>query len=85
MITAFTNKCPVNRGRRKALLSSQHDVVGLARSEAAAEALKRAGCSPHLGDITDPAGLTSALAGADAVVLRGSAWAAVSSATPTTP
>ena len=51
-----------------ALQRSGHDVVGLARSEQAAEALKRAGCEPHLGDITDPAGLTAALAGADAVV-----------------
>lgn len=52
----------------EALQRSGHDVVGLARSEQAAEALKRAGCEPHLGDITDPAGLTAALAGADAVV-----------------
>jgi nucleoside-diphosphate-sugar epimerase len=45
-----------------------HEVVGLARSEQAAEALISAGCEPHPGDITDPAGLAPALVGADAVI-----------------
>jgi nucleoside-diphosphate-sugar epimerase len=45
-----------------------HEVVGLARSEQAAEALISAGCEPHPGDITDPAGLAPALAGTDAVI-----------------
>jgi nucleoside-diphosphate-sugar epimerase len=52
----------------RAVQQAGHEVVGLARSEQAAEALVRVGCEPHLGDITDPAGLAPALAGADAVI-----------------
>jgi nucleoside-diphosphate-sugar epimerase len=52
----------------RAVQQASHEVVGLARSERAAEALISVGCEPHLGDITDPAGLAPALAGADAVI-----------------
>lgn len=51
-----------------AVQEAGHEVVGLARSDAAAEALAAAGCEPHRGDVTDPAGLAPALARADAVV-----------------
>ena len=52
----------------RAVQHAGHEVVGLARSERAAEALIGVGCEPHLGDIADPAGLAPALAGADAVI-----------------
>jgi nucleoside-diphosphate-sugar epimerase len=45
-----------------------HEATGLARSDRAAEALAGAGCEPHLGDITDPASIAPAVAGADAVI-----------------
>jgi nucleoside-diphosphate-sugar epimerase len=52
----------------RAVQQAGHEVVGLARSERAAEALVGVGCEPHLGDIADPAGLAPALAGTDAVI-----------------
>jgi nucleoside-diphosphate-sugar epimerase len=52
----------------RAVQQAGHDVVGLARSEQAAEKLVSVGCEPHLGDIADPAGLAPALAVADAVI-----------------
>jgi nucleoside-diphosphate-sugar epimerase len=52
----------------RAVQAAGHKVVGLARSEQAAELLAAAGCRPHRGDITDPEGLAPALADADAVI-----------------
>jgi nucleoside-diphosphate-sugar epimerase len=52
----------------RAVQQAGHEVIGLARSKRAAEALVSVGCEPHLGDITDPAGLAPALADADAVI-----------------
>ena len=45
-----------------------HDIVGLARSEGAANALRKAGLGVHRGDIADAESVTSALGPVDAVV-----------------
>jgi nucleoside-diphosphate-sugar epimerase len=58
----------IGRAVVRAVQQAGHEVVGLARSEGAAEALIGAGCEPHRGDIADPAGLAPAVAGADAVI-----------------
>ncbi len=50
------------------LLSAGHDVVGLARSGAAAHRLEAAGAMAQLGDIDDPDGLAKLAAGSDGVI-----------------
>lgn len=45
-----------------------HDVVGLARSEGAANTLHQAGVDAHRGDIADPESVTAALNEVDAVI-----------------
>jgi nucleoside-diphosphate-sugar epimerase len=50
------------------LLGAGHDVVGLARSEASAEALEAAGAMVQRGDLDDPDGLAKAAADSDGVI-----------------
>ncbi len=50
------------------LLDAGHQVLGLARSDAGAEALARAGAQVQRGDLEDLAGLGEAAARADAVI-----------------
>ncbi|HEX3790995.1 MAG TPA: SDR family oxidoreductase [Pseudonocardiaceae bacterium] len=50
------------------LLAAGHEVVGLARSETAATALKAIGAEAHLGDLDDLDGLRAAASAADGVI-----------------
>ncbi|WP_431927434.1 NAD-dependent epimerase/dehydratase family protein [Amycolatopsis tucumanensis] len=50
------------------LLQAGHEVMGLARSESSAAAVKALGAEVRLGDLADTDGLRAAAAGADAVV-----------------
>lgn len=50
------------------LQAGGHEVMGLARSEAAADMLRDRGIAPHRGDVDDPAGLIPAARRADAVI-----------------
>jgi nucleoside-diphosphate-sugar epimerase len=50
------------------LLDAGHEVVGLARSDASAEALRAAGAAAHPGDLTDPDALRAAAGGADGAI-----------------
>jgi nucleoside-diphosphate-sugar epimerase len=50
------------------LLESGHEVVGLARSEASAEQLEKAGAIVQRGDVDDPEGLAKAAADSDGVI-----------------
>ncbi len=50
------------------LLAAGHDVIGLTRSEAGADALAAAGASAHFGTLDDPVGLANGARGADAVI-----------------
>ncbi|MFJ9726805.1 SDR family oxidoreductase [Streptomyces sp. NPDC101209] len=49
------------------LLDAGHEVTGLARSDASAEALRAAGAGVHRGDLADPASLAAGAAAADGV------------------
>lgn len=51
----------------KELIAAGHQVVGLTRSDAGADALKALGAQPLRGSLEDPAGLAAAAADADAV------------------
>lgn len=53
------------------LLDHDHSVIGLARSETSAEALKRAGAEPHHGNLEDLDSLRTGAAQADAVIHLG--------------
>jgi nucleoside-diphosphate-sugar epimerase len=50
------------------LLGAGHEVVGLARSEASAQALEAAGAVVQRGDLDDPDGLAKAAADSDGVI-----------------
>jgi nucleoside-diphosphate-sugar epimerase len=50
------------------LLDAGHEVVGLARSPAAARAIERSGAVVRHGDLDDPGGLAAAAADADGVI-----------------
>lgn len=50
------------------LLSAGHEVLGLARSDAAAQALMQVGAQPHRGELQDPAGLAAAAGACDGVI-----------------
>lgn len=52
----------------KELLAAGHQVLGLTRSEAGAQALLAAGAQVHFGDTTDHHSLRAAIAQADAVI-----------------
>ncbi len=53
------------------LLDHNHTVIGLARSEASADALKTAGAEPHSGNLEDLGSLREGAAKADAVIHLG--------------
>jgi nucleoside-diphosphate-sugar epimerase len=50
------------------LLGAGHEVVGLARSDASAKKLQKAGAIVHRGDLDDPDGLAAAAATSDGVI-----------------
>lgn len=50
------------------LITAGHSVLGLARSDAGAEALSQAGIAVQRGDLSDPAGLAAAARACDGVI-----------------
>ena len=58
----------IGRSAVRALIDADHDVVVLARSQAAADHAESLGATTYLGDVLDPGTLLVAMADADAVV-----------------
>jgi nucleoside-diphosphate-sugar epimerase len=54
-----------------ALMKAGHSVTGLARSDESAGQLRLKGVTPHRGDLTSPASLTSAVSALDGVIHTG--------------
>ena len=52
----------------RGLLDDGYEVLGLARSDAAAEKLRQRGISVHRGDLTDPGSLAAGVRAADGVI-----------------
>lgn len=50
------------------LLAGGHEVVGLARTEGAANALRQQGITPFVGDLSDPERLAGGVRDADAII-----------------
>ncbi|MCQ4633604.1 SDR family oxidoreductase [Shinella sp. CPCC 100929] len=50
------------------LLAAGHEIIGLTRSKAGADALAAAGASAHLGTLEDPTGLADGARNADAII-----------------
>ncbi len=61
--TGFVGSAVTNELRQRG-----HDIVGLARSESSANALRERGLDVHCGDIADPESVVSALLRVDAVI-----------------
>jgi nucleoside-diphosphate-sugar epimerase len=53
------------------LIDAKHDVIGLARSDAAAAAVAASGAAVQRGDLADPESLRNAIVAADAVIHTG--------------
>lgn len=64
----------IGSGVVEALLARRHEVIGLARSDRAAERLSAAGAQVLRGDVTAPARWIDAVAGFDAVVQAAAAF-----------
>jgi len=58
----------IGRATIDALIARGHEVQALARTEGAADAVRRHGAEPVIGVLTDPAALRRAAAAADAVI-----------------
>ncbi|HEY7489430.1 MAG TPA: NAD-dependent epimerase/dehydratase family protein [Streptosporangiaceae bacterium] len=58
----------IGAGVARALRARRHQVVGLARSAATADQLRRAGVDPYLGALADHDRLRAAISSADAVI-----------------
>ncbi len=58
----------IGRAVVQELLSHGHTVLALARNEATADAVRKAGAEPHPGDLEDPESLTRGAQAADGVI-----------------
>ena len=58
----------IGRAVVQELLGNGHQVLGLARNEASAESVRKAGGEPHMGDLEDPDSLARGAKAADGVI-----------------